>query len=159
MDLKDGSFWTLLNIYESYLYEYAFLRVGVTSSLCPRFAGECDPQSRDLTQLSSGYNFTTNHPSSSCWMHTWDNVAEKSHSKWGTFLCLSLTPSAPRAIPLPNRPHHPLKILIEIVTFEFPQILRSQLYTITITHVNYVFSTLFQINNASFFCKNCVTYM
>ena len=23
----------------------------------PRFAGKCDPQSRDLTQLPSGYNY------------------------------------------------------------------------------------------------------
>ena len=42
--------------------------------LRPRFAGKCDPQSSDLTQLPRGYNFAvkpaTNHPRSSCWMRT-----------------------------------------------------------------------------------------
>ena len=50
----------------------------------PRCAGKCDPQSRDLIQLISGYNFAvkpaTNQPSSSCWMDTWD-MAEK-YLKW-----------------------------------------------------------------------------
>ena len=36
------------------------------------FAGQCDLLSKELTQLT--YNFAvkpaTNHPSSSCWMHT-----------------------------------------------------------------------------------------
>ena len=40
----------------------------------PRFAGRYDPQSRDLSQLPSGYNFAvkpaTNDPSSLCWMYT-----------------------------------------------------------------------------------------
>ena len=39
------------------------------SAFLPRFAGKCDPQSRDLTQLPRGYNFAvkpaTNNPSSS----------------------------------------------------------------------------------------------
>ena len=73
--------------------------------------GKCDPQSRDLTQFPSGYNFAvrpaTNHPSSSCWMHTWDNVVEK-NSKWFctlfVLLCdLNPTPSASRVIALPTR--------------------------------------------------------
>ena len=47
---------------------------GVISSFLPRFTGKCDPQSRDLTQLPSGYNFAvkpaTNLPILSCWMQT-----------------------------------------------------------------------------------------
>ena len=46
----------------------------------------------DLTPFS-GYNFAvkpaTNHPSSSCRMHTWENVAEK-YSKWYENFCASL---------------------------------------------------------------------
>ena len=46
-----------------------------------------------LTQLPSDYNFlvktATNHPSSPCWMHTWNNVDEK-YSEWFYNLCASL---------------------------------------------------------------------
>ena len=49
----------------------------------PRFVGKCDPQSRDLTQLSLVVvvRLTNNYHCSSCWMHTWDNVSEK-YSRW-----------------------------------------------------------------------------
>jgi hypothetical protein len=48
-----------------------FIFSKVIPSFRPRFTGKCDRQSRDLTQLTSGYNFaikpTTNHlRSSSC---------------------------------------------------------------------------------------------
>ena len=43
---------------------------GDIPSFRPRFASKCDRQSSDLTQITSGYNFsvklTTNHPNSSC---------------------------------------------------------------------------------------------
>ena len=88
---------------------------GVISSFHPHFAGKCDSQSRELTQLPiSGYNFAikpaTNRSSSSCWMRTWDNVAEK-YSKWSLkmfVLLLNLNPtlSSWRAIALPTRPRH-----------------------------------------------------
>ena len=62
-----------------------FKEWGFIYSFLSRFAGKCDPQSRYLTQLHSDYKFAvkpaTNHPSSSCWIHTFDNVAEK-YSKW-----------------------------------------------------------------------------
>ena len=59
---------------------------GAIPSIRHRFAGKCDPQSRDLTQNPSGYNFAFKpaiyHPS-----------------------------SASRAIALPTRPHHPSRII------------------------------------------------
>ena len=67
---------------------------------------------------SSGWSFViksaTNHPSSSCWMHTWDNVAEK-YSKWFWTLFMLLwdlnpTPLRSRAIALPTRAHHSINI-------------------------------------------------
>ena len=66
-----------------FLQKYNTTQTRVKESLPtfrPRFAGKCDPQSRDLTHLPKGYNFAvkpaTNHPCTSCWMHTWDNVAK-----------------------------------------------------------------------------------
>ena len=49
-----------------YIKGYKF-NAGFIPGLRPRFAAKCDPQSKDLTQLPSGYNFAvksaTNHPS------------------------------------------------------------------------------------------------
>ena len=65
----------------------------VIPSFRTHFAGKCDSQSRDLTQLPCGYinsrlNLTIK-PCSSCWMHSWENVVEK-YSKWFcNFLCFS----------------------------------------------------------------------
>ena len=53
----------------------------VIPSFRPRFAGKCDRQSRDLTQLTSGYISRLNRllitPDHHVRTHTWESIAQK----------------------------------------------------------------------------------
>ena len=58
-----------------------FPKSRVIPSFRPRFAGKCDRQSRDLTQLTSGYISRLNRllitPDHHVRTHTWESIAQK----------------------------------------------------------------------------------
>ena len=73
----------------------------------------------------------TYHPNPLYWMHTSDNVAEKSHSRWflSTFCAsLGIERDTLRRRFTTTRPHHPSSLLKKIcaVTFIFLQLLQCR---------------------------------
>lgn len=92
----------------------------VIPSFRPRFAGKCDRQSRDLTQLTSGYISRLNRllitPDHHVRTHTWESIAQK-YSMENMNIFLSSTRNRSRTPLHPSRTRSPLSYVSFIFTY------------------------------------------
>ena len=79
--LTRWDFWRVRYLARWDFWRVRFLTSRVIPSFRPRFAGKCDRQSRDLTQLTSGYISRLNRllitPDHHVRTHTWESIAQK----------------------------------------------------------------------------------